>query len=144
MSFREAFQRRLVSGAANVSLLGIAGAGATLAAQGAFAQTTPTPGTTTTAPSNPTATTPSTSTATAPTSNEDATHEAGESASQEAAENNGTFRGGPGGNHVSNEDATHEAGETAAQEAAENARAGSGGSTAPASPTTAAPSNAAQ
>jgi hypothetical protein len=95
MSFREAFQRRLVSGAATVSLLGIAGAGATLAAQGAFAQTTPTTGTTTTAPSNPTATTPSTSTATAPTSNEDATHEAGESASQEAAETNGT--GGPGG-----------------------------------------------
>ena len=83
--------------------------------------------------------TPSTSTA-APTSNEDATHEAGESAAHEADENNGTFRGGPGGNHGSNEDATREAGETAAHEAVENAGAVSGGSTAPTSPTTAAPS----
>ena len=73
-------------------------------------------------------------------SNETPSHEAGESASREAAENNGTFRGGPGGpggflnGHPcgghSNEDATHEKSESSAVEASENA----------ACPATAAPS----
>jgi hypothetical protein len=94
-------------GTAVLSLLVMAGAATVIATKSTNAQT---PG-----PTTPSAT---------HGSNEDPAHEANESPEHEAAENDGTFRGGPGGKLGSNEDKTHEAGESAEREAQEDANGG--------------------